>query len=147
VSARRMRETLISGTHNPQVLGELAKGVLRKKMPALREATQTGHHPLVVSQMLAHIDFLDETITTLSVRIEELTTPLSRELELLDTIPGMDRCAAELILAESGADISILPTDAHLPAWAGMCPGSVRGSAGKMACRTPAAMGELPATE
>ena len=44
--------------------------------------------------MLAQIDFLDETIATLSERIEELTRPFSRELELLDTIPGVDRRAA-----------------------------------------------------
>ena len=72
VSARRMLEALISGTHDPELLAELAKGVLRKKIPALREALQgrfTGHHALLVSQMLAQIDFLDETIATLSARI------------------------------------------------------------------------------
>ena len=36
--------------------------------------------------MLAQIDFLDETIATLSARVEELTAPFSRELEPLDTI-------------------------------------------------------------
>lgn len=80
--------------------------------------------------MLAQIDFLDETIATLSTRVEELTAPFSRELELLDTIPGVDRRAAELILAEIGPDMSIFPTDAHLASWAGICPGK-RESAGK----------------
>lgn len=133
VSARRMLEALISGTHDPEVLAELAKGALRKKIPALREALQghfTGHHALLVSQMLAQIDFLDETIATLSARIEELTAPFSRELELLDSIPGVDRRAAELLLAEIGPDMSIFPTAAHLASWAGMCPGQ-RESAGK----------------
>ena len=107
VSARRMLDALISGTNDPELLADLAKGVLRKKIPALREALHgrfTGHHALLVSQMLAQIDFLDETIGTLSARIEELTAPFSRELELLDTIPGVDRRAAELILAEIGPD-------------------------------------------
>ncbi len=103
VSARRMLDALISGTHDPDVLAELAKGALRKKIPALREALQgrfTGHHALLIGQMLAQIDFLDETIATLSERIEELTRPFSRELELLDTIPGVDKRAAELILSD-----------------------------------------------
>ena len=89
VSARKMLDAMISGTHDPDVLAELAKGTLRKKIPALREALEgrfTGHHALLVSHMLAQIDFLDETIATLSEQIEELTRPFSRELELLDTI-------------------------------------------------------------
>ncbi len=77
VSARRMLDALISGTHDPDVLAELAKGTLRKKIPALREALEgrfSGHHALLIGQMLAQmIDFLDETIATLSGRIEALT--------------------------------------------------------------------------
>jgi transposase len=133
VSARKMLDALISGTHDPEILAELAKGTLRKKLPALREALQgrfTGHHALLIGQMLAQIDFLDETIAALSERIEELTRPFSREIELLDTIPGVDKRAAELLLAEIGPDMSRFPTDAHLASWAGMCPGQ-RQSGGK----------------
>ena len=115
------------------MLAELAKGALRKKIPALREALEgrfTGHHALLVGQMLAQIDFLDETIATLSERVEELTRPFSREIELLDTIPGVDKRAAEMLLAEIGPDMSRFPTDAHLASWGGMCPGQ-RESGGK----------------
>ena len=133
VSARRMLDALISGSHDPELLADLAKGSLRKKPPALPEALHgrfTGHHALLIGQMLAQIDFLDETIATLSAQIEELTRPFSRELELLDTIPGIDRRAAEMLLAEIGPDMSRFPTDAHLPSWGGMCPGQ-RESGGK----------------
>lgn len=125
-SARLMLDALISGTNDPEILAELAKGTLRRKIPALREALQgrfTGHHALLVGQMLAQIDFLDETIATLSGRIEDLTRPFSREIELLDTIPGVDKRAAEMLLAEIGPDMSRFPTDAHLASWGGMCPG------------------------
>ena len=118
VSARRMLDALISGTHDPEILAELAKGSLRKKIPALREALQgrfTDHHELLIGQMLAQIDFLDETIQTLSERVEELTAPFSRELELLDTIPGVDRRAAEMLLAEIGPNMSQFPTERRLP--------------------------------
>jgi transposase len=94
--ARRMLDALISGTHDPEVLADLAKDALRKKIPALREALQgrfTGRHALLIGQMLAQIDFLDEAIQTLSERVEELTRPFSREIELLDTIPGIDKRA------------------------------------------------------
>jgi transposase len=138
-SARLMLDAMISGTHDPELLAELAKGALRKKIPALREALQgrfTGHHALLVGQMLAQIDFLDETVATLSERIEELTRPFSREIELLDTIPGVDKRAAEMILAEIGPDMTRFPTDAHLASWGGMCPGQRESGGKKHSART-----------
>jgi transposase len=85
-SARLMLDALICGTHDPEVLADLAKGALRKKIPALREALQgrfTGHHALLIGQMLAQIDFLDETIATLSRASAEArhTTGLKRACE------------------------------------------------------------------
>src|SRR5438128_4908828 len=81
VSVRLMLEALVAGTHDPDVLAELARGRLRRKLPELREAL-TGrfrgeHHGLLVSQILAHIDYLDETIAFLSERIEQLIAPFS----------------------------------------------------------------------
>lgn len=133
VSGRAMLDALVAGTHDPELLAELAKGTLRRKLPALREALQgrfTDYHALLVSQMLAQIDFLDETVASLSERVEELTRPFSRELELLDTIPGVDRRTAEMLLAEIGPDMSRFPTPGHLASWAGLCPGQHE-SAGK----------------
>jgi transposase len=134
VSVRRMLEALIAGTHDPQVLAELAKGRLRRKLPELREALEgrfrSEHHGLLVSQILAHIDYLDETIAFLSERIEQLIAPFSRERELLETIPGIGRTAAQVLIAEVGVDMSVFPTSAHLASWAGQCPGN-RESAGK----------------
>jgi transposase len=115
-------------------LRELARGQLRKKLPALREALagrfRTEHHGLLVAQILAHIDFLDQTIAVLSERIERMLAPFAAEVALLDTIPGVDRRAAEVILAEIGPDIGQFPTAAHLASWAGVCPGNHE-SAGK----------------
>jgi transposase len=133
VSGRAMLDALVTGTHDPQLLAELARGTLRRKLPALREALEgrfTDHHALLVSQMLAQVDFLDETVATLSQRIEELTAPFSREIELLDSIPGVDRRTAEMLLAEIGPDMSRFPSPGHLASWAGLCPGQHE-SAGK----------------
>jgi transposase len=134
VSVRRMLEALVAGTHDPQVLAELAKGRLRRKLPALREALEGRfrgeHHGLLVAQILAHIDYLDETIATLSERIEQVIAPFSRQRELLETIPGVGRTAAQVLIAEVGIDMSVFPTSAHLASWAGQCPGN-RESAGK----------------
>jgi transposase len=129
-----MLEALIAGTHDPQVLAELACGRLRRKLPALREALsgrfRSEHHGLLVAQILAHIDFLDETIATLSDRIEQAIAPFARQRELLETIPGVGHTAAEVLIAELGVDMRVFPSSAHLASWAGQCPGNHE-SAGK----------------
>jgi transposase len=134
VSGRAMLEALVAGTQDPQVLAALAKGRLRAKLPALREALagrfRTDHHGLLVAQILAHIDYLDEAIATLSARIEQVIGPFAEQVALLDTIPGVDRRAAEVIVAEIGPDMGQFPTAAHLASWAGVCPGNNE-SAGK----------------
>jgi transposase len=133
VSGRRMLEALVSGTHDPVVLAELAKGRLRAKLPALREALEgrfRTHHATLVARILAHVDYLDEAIAGLSGEVEQVIAPFAAQLALLDTIPGVDRRAAEVVLAEIGPDMSRFPTAGHLASWAGRCPGNDE-SAGK----------------
>src|SRR5436309_1119939 len=134
LSVRLMLEALVAGTHDPEVLAELARGRLRRKLPALKEALsgrfRGEHHGLLVAQILAHIDYLDETIATLSERIEQLIAPFSRQRDLLETIPGVGRTAAQVLIAEIGVEMRVFPTSAHLASWAGQCPGN-RESAGK----------------
>src|SRR5207302_796319 len=63
VSGRLMLEALVSGTRDPEALAELARGTLRKKLPALKQALAgqfKPHHTLIVAQILAHLDYLDE---------------------------------------------------------------------------------------
>ena len=132
-SGRAMLDALVSGTKDPEVLADLAKGKLRKKIPALREALEgrfDTEHALIVSQILAHIDFLDEAIDRLSDEIEERIAPFAPQRELLKTIPGVNQRTAEVLIAEIGVDMSAFPTPKHLASWAGMCPGNDQ-SAGK----------------
>ena len=132
-SGRAMLNALVSGTTDPAVLAELAKGRLRTKIPALQEALEgrfDALHALIVSSILAHLDFLDEAIDRLSDAIEEQLVPFAPAVELLCTIPGIQKRTAQVILAEIGPDMSIFPTAKHLASWAGQCPGNDR-SAGK----------------
>jgi transposase len=126
VSGRAMLAALVEGSHDPEALADLAKGMLRRKLPALREAL-TGrfntNHALLVSEILAKLDYLDEAIGRLSDAIDELTVPFDHELELLDTIPGIDRRCAEAMIAEFGVDMSRFGTAQRLASWAGLCPG------------------------
>jgi len=133
VSGRAMLDALLAGSTDPEVLADLARGRLRAKIPALKEALRCNfraHHALLLGEMLAHVDYLEETIGRLSGEIERVIAPFSREVELLDTIPGVDRRTAEVMVAEIGVDMGQFPTAGHLASWAGMCPGNNE-SAGK----------------
>jgi transposase len=126
-SGRAMLDALVSGTTDPEVLADLARGQLRKKIPALREAlagTFSPEHALVVGQILAHLDFLDESIATMSAEIEEQIRPFASAVELLQTIPGVGQRAAEVIIAETGGDMTAFASAKHLVSWAGVCPGN-----------------------
>ena len=132
-SGRDMLDALVAGTTDPAVLADLARGHLRKKIPALKEALVgrfQAEHALVIGQILAHIDFLDEAIDRLSDAIEEQIRPFAPQRDLLMTIPGVRQRAAEVLIAEIGVDMTAFPTPKHLASWAGMCPGNDE-SAGK----------------
>jgi len=126
-SGRDMLEALVQGSRDPEVLADLARGRLRTKIPELRRALEgrfSAHHALLVGQILSKLDFLDEAIATLSREIDRVIAPFVPELELLDTIPGVDRRVAECLVAEIGVDMTRFETSARLASWAGMCPGN-----------------------
>jgi transposase len=126
VSGRAMLEALIAGDRDPQVLAELAKRKLRNKIPELTEAL-TGrfrdHHAFLVRLHLDHYDQLTDAVGQLDARIEEAMAPFRGALDLLDTIPGINRAVAEVIIAETGGDMSRFASARHLASWAGVCPG------------------------
>lgn len=133
VSGRRMLEALMTGTTDPAMLAELAKGKLRSKMAQLRKALEgrfREHHNFLVGQILAHLDHLDEMTDGITERIEAHLVPFAEAVDRLRTIPGVDRRTAEVMVAEIGTDMSRFPSARHLASWAGMCPGNNE-SAGK----------------
>ena len=132
-SGRAMLDALVAGTTDPQILADLAKGKLRAKIPALREALEgrfEAHHALVIGAILAHLDFLDEQIDRLCDAIEEQLGPFAAGVELASSMTGVARRTAEVMVAEIGTDMSIFPSARHLASWAGRCPGNDQ-SAGK----------------
>lgn len=133
VSGRAMLAALIDGERDVRVLAEMAKAWMRSKISQLTEAL-TGnfgdHHAFLCRLHLERIDQLSASILALSSRIEEQMRPFSRRLHQLATIPGVGQSVAEVIIAETGGDMSRFPTAAHLASWAGVCPGHHE-SAGK----------------
>jgi transposase len=133
VSGRAMLTALVTGTTDPAVLADLARGRLRAKLPALRQALTgrfRGHHAFLVSHGLAHLDYLDETIGAVSAEIETHLAPFADAVARLATIPGVKQRAAEALLGEIGVDMGRFPSADHLTSWGAMCPGN-NASAGK----------------
>jgi transposase len=132
-SGRDMLNALVAGTTDPEILADLARRQMRKKIPALREALAghvDAHHRLWIGAILRHVDFLDEQIDRLSEAIEEQIRPFTAAVELLCTMTGFQRRGAECVIGEIGADMSRFATARHLASWAGRCPGNDQ-SAGK----------------
>jgi len=145
VSGRAMLQALANGETDVVKMANLAKGRLRTKIPELQKALtgrMDAHHRFLLSQHLAHIDFLDAQIAALDEEIIRRIDAMSdipeddhddesqdrltwrQSVDLLDTIPGVDRRAAEMILAEIGVDMDRFPSARHLAAWAGVAPGN-----------------------
>lgn len=135
VSGRLMLQALVAGERDPEVLAELSKGRLRKKIPELRQALRgrfRDHHALLIGMCLDHTAHLEAAIATLDGKVDELFAvnasetgvPFDRARDRLDTITGVGKRAAEVIIAEIGVDMSRFPTAGHLASWAGMAPGT-----------------------
>jgi transposase len=127
VSGRAMLEAIIAGEASPAAMAELAKGRLREKRVQLEQALEgrvKAHHRFVLTELLCQIDSLEETIDRFNEQIEAYCRPFEEAVVLLDTIPGVARQTAEIIVSEIGTDMSRFPTADHLAAWAGVAPGN-----------------------
>jgi transposase len=132
-SSREIIEALIAGGRDPAVLAQMAKGRMRAKIPELEEALSGhfgAHHAVLCRQIIDHIDFLDHSIGSLTEEITTRLAPFEAAVAVVTSIPGIARTTAEVIVAETGADMSRFPTPGQLCAWAGVAPASYE-SAGK----------------
>jgi transposase len=127
VSGRAILAALLTGHADPQALAELAKGRLRSKRDRLAQALAgrvKAHHRFVLTELLCQIDSLDDTIARVDARIQEICGPFDEAVGLLDTIPGVARRTAEMLVAEIGTDMTRFPSADHLASWAGVAPGN-----------------------
>lgn len=132
-SARLMMRALIAGERDPETLAGLALGRLRPKTEVLREALQgrfNDHHAFQLRLILDHVETMETMITELDAEVDRVMAPFAASRDLLDTIPGVGKRIAEVLIAEIGVDMTRFPTPECLASWAAMCPGHHE-SAGK----------------
>ena len=133
VSGRIMLEALVRGETDEVVLSELARGRLRRKKAQLRQVLQGGvreHHRFLLEMLLRQLRALEHEILLLDCRCQDYLAPYVETVRRLCEIPGVDRVAAAVILAEIGPDMQPWEDARKLAAWACLCPGNCL-SAGK----------------
>jgi transposase len=126
-SGRDMLEAVVGGEQDAEVLAELARGKLRAKLPALRQALDgriQPHHRFLLERILAHIDFLEESIAHIQQEVAQRLRPYEEAMTLLLSIPGIQEVAAAAIISEIGVEMDRFPSAKHLASWAGLCPGN-----------------------
>lgn len=136
-SSKTILRAMISGERDPKKLARLAKGRAQSKRLQLEEALDgfvTDHHRFLLRQHLDTVDHLERVVDAIEARIEEVLLPFAEKAELLETMPGISRTAACVVLAELGADMSRFPDAGHAVSWAGLCP-VLDESAGKQRSR------------
>ena len=138
-SGRHMLSALAEGEQDPAVLADLARGRLRAKLPQLRQALDGrvhDHHRILITRILAHIDFLEGSLHKLEQEIEERLRPFEEAVELLRSIPVLQETAIRTIVSELGTDMDRFPSDKHLASWAGVCPGNYESAGKRMSGKT-----------
>jgi len=127
VSGRAMIEALIAGERDAGRMADLARRRMRVKIPQLTEALVgrfTEHHAFLAR---VHLDLIDQhtaVITQLTERIEVMMEPVRGLHDLICTILGVSTLTADVVVAETGGDMSRFATAKHLASWAGTTPGN-----------------------
>lgn len=100
---------------------------MRSKTAALTEALVgrfSDHDAFMVRIYLDQIDAHGRTVDALTEKTEEAIAPFRTARDFLTTIPGISNTVADVIIAETGADMAVFETPGRLASWAGVCPGS-----------------------
>jgi transposase len=131
-SARAMIQALLDDQPIHAILDRA--GRLRASREDLFEALQpeelSAKHRFVLNEILAHIEYLEATMARFEQQLLDGLAPWEPQLRLLETVPGIDRMGAAMLLVEIGTDMDSFGSAERLASWVGICPGNHE-SAGK----------------
>jgi len=135
-----MLQALVQATTTPQEMAELAKGLLRKKIPELKLALEgkfEEHHRFLLGVATTPTPGSGRRSRLLEQRIQEKLKPYSMQLALLQEIPGVDWTLAAVIISELGVDMSVF---GNVHSWLhgrGICPGNNESAGKRKSSRIP----------
>jgi transposase len=136
VSGQLMLEKLLAGEPDLATIANLARHKARAKIPEIQQALEghrlRDHHRRMLRLSLEHLAFLEQQLDAIDSAVLELIEKegYQKAHALLQSIPGIQEISAAALLAETGADMRVFPSEGQLSSWIGVCPGN-RISAGK----------------
>lgn len=116
--------------HHPEFKPEDAitslQGRLKKKeqliIDALQDIYVSPDQHLKMDIAYQHLDQIDAYIKIIEQSLEKLVQPYDSLINLLCTIPGLQRRSSISIIAETGVDMSQFIDAKHFTSWAGLAP-------------------------
>jgi len=78
-----------------------------------------SHHAQLARSILRRLELVEQALAELDQHIVETCRPWAHQIELLQTIPGLGEKVAQVIVAETGTDMSRFPTAGHFTSWLG----------------------------
>ncbi|MFT9485772.1 MULTISPECIES: IS110 family transposase [Bacillaceae] len=134
-SATSITDYLISSdTFDPEYCTSLLHKSLKKKADNVVESIEgyqmTQEQKERMIMVRSHLDFVTNSIAELDEKLDKLVEPYESAINLLCTIPGVNRASAITIISEIGTDMSQFANSKRLCCWAGLTPGNNE-SAGK----------------
>jgi len=132
-SGRAFLKAIVEGESNPEKLALHSDRRLKAPRKQIVEALRGVTTPLHRSTLRRHLqtfDHIQAMVAEIDAEVAALLEPFRRQVEQLDTVPGIDVATAQVTIAEIGVDMRRFPTAGHLVSWAGLSPGNDE-SAGK----------------
>lgn len=140
VISTKLIDALIEGRQEMEIFinSIYTKKLKASKAELLKAVTGrvTDHHRFMLGKIKKHIEFLEIEIADVESQMDKLLEADKEIIELLKTIPGVDKKAATVIAAEVGVDVKAFPSERHLAKWVGICPGNNE-SGGKKKVQEP----------
>jgi transposase len=143
VVATRLIDGLIAGRQDvEQLIRESYHGRLKASQADLLKALTgrlTDHHRFMLRQVKKHMGWLEAEIAELEAEMDKILEEDKESIELLTTIPGVDKAIARKIIAETGTDMEVFGSEKKLAKWTGICPGNNESGGKKKADEPPTA--------
>lgn len=140
VTGRRILKAIINGEKiEEKSLQKIVHAQIKASIPEIASAINgrlRRHHRYMLNRHWEHMEYLEQNIKELEEQINHCLKPYQREVELLDTIPGVNINGAAIIISEMGVDMSTFKSHKHLASWAGVSPGNNESAGKKMNSKT-----------